>query len=441
MTLALVRTPSMAFTAWLMWIAGPMCSAASEAEQCTVSNGCVKESSQQPLQQQQSPSGDADLTGLLQKKVHVSIVESGHGVERAPTPGGRTMTVQPGENYTCADACGMVGGVPVDVAEAASPDASGSCVCDIGPSPAAIPRAQTALLATTLFRQAPFLMTHDSGTGYQYDLDPMKIATQTQWLGLREQLECGARAFDMRVVAACGDFDQLHYHHSTNGWGFKSSETVAGTVPLMIKWSQAHPEELVVIHLGHCYKADGVVTLGPVAPRGWEKIDCHDDKMVGAFTKLGVKVETNCNTINAWTLAQASQFATMAQGGKILMIPELCVRSNWDSSVTNFDQVKPYVETTMANSGPTQGTPFMVQAFIQQGGLVVPNSARLNKDVYEWLTTSNLFDNVNFLETNLACAYTTSISTALGATVTSGDADRCILNCAKMCRRRGACKQ
>jgi len=297
--------------------------------------------------------------------------------------------------------------------------------------------------AEILFRNAPLLMTHDSATGYVGDLDPLKEPTKTQWLSLLGQLECGVRAFDLRLVAAYEDFRQLHYHHTgAGGWGWKSDQMVSDTVPSLIDWSRAHPDELVVLVVSHCAATKGPVTVGALAPIGWKDISCTQDDVVEAFQNLGVKVQTSCDVLNTWTLDQALEFATMDKGGKMLMIPGEggCVEPNYNDQITSIGQVEGYVDDTMAKA-PSIGRPFQVQSLIQQEGLSVPVSAELNKDVYEWVTTSDLYDGVNFLEINLACAYATSISSALGANITSESANSCIQLCETACKKKGACEQ
>merc|ERR1712039_360626 len=145
-------------------------------------------------------------------------------------------------------------------------------------------------------------------------------------------------------------------------------------------------------------------------------------------------------TLNSMTLSQASESATMDQGGKLLMIPGEggCVNAHFDGSVRSADKVRPYVERTMAEA-PSEGRLFQVQSFIQQSGKV-PLSAQLNSEVYSWLTTSKLYQGVNFLEINLACGYGMSIAAALG-TSTSRDADTCRRLCKEACEQEGACKQ
>jgi len=281
-------------------------------------------------------------------------------------------------------------------------------------------------------------MTHDAATGFVGNRDLMKKTVKTQWVDLRQQLECGVRALDLRVVAAYEDFRQLHYHHTQSSVGWTSDQMVSDTIPSLIEWSRANPEELVVLSVSHCAKAKG-----PVSIPAWSDVDCASSDIVNVFAGLGVKVQTSCDTLNTWTLDEAKAFATMDQGGKMLMIPGegSCVISNYDEGVKNVEDVHPYVELAMTSSLST-AQPFQIQSFLQQGmSLSVPLSSELNKNVYDWVTTTDLYRDVNLLEINTACAYASSISAALGASISSADANKCIDSCKQACKDNSACKQ
>lgn len=344
-----------------------------------------------------------------------------------------------GENYSCAETCGFLGGLCARSLAAklckSSQEGPAVCLCDTGPGALMPPLQVSPGVASgeSLLRSSPFLMTHDSATGYIGDHDPTKPFAKTQYLDLVGQLDCGVRAFDLRVVAEFEDFRQVHFHHGSGMLSWVSADqTLANTMPAIIEWSQAHPDELILFVVSHCFTRNWA--------RQWNQISCSDSRLVGAFTDLGIKVETSCNALDSMTLSQASQSATMGHGGKMLMIPGEggCVQAHYDDSIKSKDKVRPYVESTMA-AAHSQGKLFQVQSFIQQSS-TVPLSAELNSEIYSWLTTSQLYQGVNLLEINLACGYGMSIASVLGAD-TSGDADRCKQHCKTACEKQGACKQ
>jgi len=255
-----------------------------------------------------------------------------------------------------------------------------------------------------------------------------KVFFETQPVQLTMQLTCGARALDIRVLL---DHDgSIRYHHG-KGVAWVSDQTLDNTLPGLVQWSQDHPTEFVLLMLSHCYTRK-LIDLK------WEDVDCTDSRIISAFSKQGVKAVTDCNTVNAWTLAEAAQHATMEHGGKMLVVPgeSYCMTSNWDSSVTKPELVKPYVERTMQASRSDHHL-FSVQAFVQQNSIESPmaDSAALNPDVVQWLQTGDLLKGVNMLEINLICASGILISKALGAVVSENDQNTCISHCQDACKK------
>jgi len=286
-----------------------------------------------------------------------------------------------------------------------------------------------------LFRRSPFLMSHDSATGYIGRHDTSNYHTQkTQWATLEGQLQCGVRAFDLRLVAE-NNWSEFRFHHTDShgiGW-ISQKQTLHSTLPQLVDWSNQHPDELVVFVLGHCAENKGPHFFG------WHEVNCNDSRFASGFTDEGVKVETDCSTINSWTLSEARSFAKMSGGGRMVMIPYECVDMKYNRRENSKSSVKPYVEETMENA-PNYTTPFQVQSLIQkQGHLNVPTDIDLNHDVLTWLTTSPLYDGVNFLEMNTICGWGVSVARALGTTVTDDDEDKCNQACVDACQVLNAC--
>uniref|UniRef100_A0A6U6VA71 Phosphatidylinositol-specific phospholipase C X domain-containing protein n=1 Tax=Zooxanthella nutricula TaxID=1333877 RepID=A0A6U6VA71_9DINO len=396
---------------------------------------------------------DAEASGLLQKQMSLSHL----GSDAPPTSLGQTAStavyrrprlvpVKVGANSTCAESCAIMGGVPAESggtqeAPQGAGSSPGGCTCDLGPG--VVPAVRGAAPSSgALFRESPFLMTHDAAT---YSAD---YTAKTQYVDLVSQLRCGVRAFDLRTVAWYDDYRRLKYQHVTvdervgtcKAIGFVSDDDqrVQDTVPAMIEWCNKNPTELVVLVVSHCYTRDRWAC--------WRSRSCSEGELPGVFSDLGVKTMTDCDKLNSWTLEEAKSFARLPGGGMLLMIPGegYCVEGNWDPDVTlagGVDGVRSYVEKTMAAS---HEAPFQVQAFFQQKFITPELSADLNKNVYEWVTTPSdapLLKGVNFLEVNLACAYGTSISSALGATISDEDGNQCQQACQDACKRSGACTQ
>lgn len=105
-----------------------------------------------------------------------------------------------------------------------------------------------------LLREAPMLMTHDAATGYIGFWDPRKKLLKTQEVGFQGQLDCGVRAFDLRLVKMLDD--KAHFHHLP-GEGVPANvgaidQHLEGELPVFKKFGSAHPDDIVVLYISHC---------------------------------------------------------------------------------------------------------------------------------------------------------------------------------------------
>ena len=64
----------------------------------------------------------------------------------------------------------------------------------------------------TLLVQVPMIMVHDSGSGYLPEKGVVNKWARTQSVGMAQQLECGARAFDARPLRKEG---KTIWHHGS----------------------------------------------------------------------------------------------------------------------------------------------------------------------------------------------------------------------------------
>ncbi|CAE7340507.1 HERC1 [Symbiodinium natans] len=363
--------------------------------------------------------GEPDATGLLQANTGNIQVQGLQELSR------REMT-KVAANYTCEEACGMLGGLCLSdpssqpcARRRAEGDQTWACSCDIS----------LGLLDAGPYKPDPsaklsashFLMTHDSATGYigKKDIIFSKFA-QAQFVNLKTQLDCGARAFDLRLAQHDG---KIYFHHGeTPVFNWLSQQTLPGELPGLVDWVGEHPDELVIIMVGHCADKGFI---------NYDSKDCTDEEFVKPFTDAGVAFESDCAKLRNMTLAGAMAAGALSNGGHLMAIYDDCVESNWKSSVDSIEKVKPYVEKTMEKERGS-GDLFMVQSFIQQKFLM-KQSTELNKDIASWITGSNLYDGVNFLEINTICASGMAISRSLGATISQADADTCIRRCKTDC--------
>jgi len=289
-----------------------------------------------------------------------------------------------------------------------------------------------------LLRETGMLMTHDSATGYIGVRDIMKDFAMTQTVSLVDQLNCGARALDLRLAQTA--FNPLEifgtrrrkisYHHGKMP-AWVSDQTLDSTLGGLVKWAKAHPDELVLLLTSHTYHSNSV---GELSGDGHMT---HDGKLMRDIKRVfvehfGIRWAFDCNALNTWTYEEAKEAALMDGGGRMLVVDGDCVRSMYDPTVKKQSLVEPYVKYAMSVKG-TQPRMFTVQSLIQQSGsLHVPLSADLNRDVLSWVE-NGIYKGVNLLEVNTVCAYGPDISLKLGATVSPSDLNTCRAACQRGC--------
>lgn len=102
------------------------------------------------------------------------------------------------------------------------------------------------------FNLYPILMSHDSASGELDEQRDHVIAdwSRTQSVGLIDQLNCGARAFDYRP--SLGKEGTLFPHHGPVTIHFPMKTSMKE----VIRWTASHPNELVVVYLSH-FDGDG----------------------------------------------------------------------------------------------------------------------------------------------------------------------------------------
>merc|ERR1719253_1050984 len=93
-------------------------------------------------------------------------------------------------------------------------------------------------------------MTHDAATSYYGETCSWKhlkanyVVTQSPG-SLATQLDCGARAFDLRPFVHNG---RLIMHHGPA----RIDHDLASALSDALGWVQTHPDELVLIYGSHC---------------------------------------------------------------------------------------------------------------------------------------------------------------------------------------------
>lgn len=341
-----------------------------------------------------------------------------------------------GINFTCGESCGILGGVCVNpspecLQRRVSTERGPVCYCEVERPPKSSTLQRTA--QPSLLREFPFIMTHDSATGFIRKFDPRWRVGQAQTINLVEQVTCGARALDIRLVIKDGKEEEFFFHHGEGIFSWVSGETLQGEWPKLAAWARSHPDELLLLVISHCSVRHGF--------GNWGSSKCSEGLWPKEFQALGLPFEANCESLSSMTRKEALQRSRLQDGGHIMALDGACVMENWDSSITSAKGVKSYVEKTM-DLMRSRGykTLFQVQSFVQQK-LFVPMDSKLNGEILTWIANSSLYDGVNLLEINLICSHGASMAVALGHSISSEDFQSCRTDCHLACQRHGACEQ
>ena len=167
--------------------------------------------------------------------------------------------------------------------------------------------------------QWPMLLTHDAATGYlQPSLDPRVPWAQTQVASnqaFTSQLNCGARAFDVRPhVNNKGD---LVFHHGD----VEVNQDAEAALAEIVQWANQHPalEDFVLIYAWDCTGRN-----------------CSS-KVAELVSKYGLRTVTQCSELNL-TLSAAASLSTLPGGGHILVVSN-CSSSNYNETLacSGFD--------------------------------------------------------------------------------------------------------
>ena len=258
-----------------------------------------------------------------------------------------------------------------------------------------------------LFRQRPYLMTHDSGTGLIGRRSPLKFWAGTQRVDLVTQLACGARVLDLRLVRTASG---VHLHHGSGALRFISRETLREELPLL-KASAVQSEGLVTLVVSHCFRKG----------LRWHVSSCRE--FLEDFEALDIRIESNCTLLDSMETSEISE--------NIWAIDGACVKENWDPTVTRAERLEAYIKKTLEESF---STPFQVQAFLQQGwSMRNPfdeiQGRELNQKIWSWLNSTELFKGVNFLEINFICHQGPLMAKLLGTRIREEDLEQCLRRC------------
>ena len=143
--------------------------------------------------------------------------------------------------------------------------------------------------------QFPFVMTHDSGTGYLGG-DPTDWWTKTQTVGLGGQAQCGARAFDLRPHVNADGTVVLHHGPVVVQKALKDA------VQELVEFANRNPNELVLLYVSHC-DGDGCMA-----------------RTRQALGSIGVPTCTDGHQLYGATYGSTKAMGRLSGGGAVLAI-------------------------------------------------------------------------------------------------------------------------
>ena len=279
-----------------------------------------------------------------------------------------------------------------------------------------------------LLRDVPMIMTHDSATGYKGD-DGLFVKVQDS--GFKDQLACGARAFDLR--AAAWDDGNAYYQHLPCA----DCDLVPPTTVLdqylggpsfedFTNFADEHPDELVILYLSHCVDMQRDWVLKPYT----KAIDCADSKFVKTFHEkkiLYLNEEEDCmhgECLANMTFGEARRRAKEHGQGGIIAItgtwnnePSDFIRENWNPDVTDWATFNGYL-SEFASQTPDAHQLSVFQAHWQAMDLVdtAPGDGGFNALFLRMLQASIVpLHRMNLIQINWFCKGGKAIAQAIGA--------------------------
>lgn len=212
-----------------------------------------------------------------------------------------------------------------------------------------VPAPDTGRLLT----ETAFVMTHDSATGY-LDGNSHRIApgtagpTYDEWMktqtapscaqgtqpkgedcsfSLAGQLDCGARAIDLRPTLQPEGVLKMHHDFLV------PDALLSSAVSDVLQWAAKHEDELVLLYVSHC-DHDDVEGLPGGSHRQSGAAACAEtfDYLRG----VGVTIIDTKLPLETLTLGEAMEQAALPSGGRVLGLGPDVMIENWEPSVACY---------------------------------------------------------------------------------------------------------
>ena len=157
------------------------------------------------------------------------------------------------------------------------------------------PTVMIAMADDVPITRYPFVMAHDAASGY-LPVDGVNRWVKTQRVGVVGQLECGARAFDMRPMLRG---KTLAWHHGDVPIDYPLENTLAD----VSEWLRSHPDELVLLNVWDCVPAPACMTA-----------------VRASLAAAGIHEIADCARLRNMTVSAARRRGGLPTGGSVLAI-------------------------------------------------------------------------------------------------------------------------
>ncbi|KAF4698919.1 hypothetical protein FOZ63_027477 [Perkinsus olseni] len=219
----------------------------------------------------------------------------------------------------------------------------------------------------------PMIMSHDAGMGYtEPSLQNIVRWSKNQVGDLRQQVDCGARAFDMR--GACGDDGVVRIHHGI----FVIDVPLRKALEDLIAVAGERPQELLLVQYQQ-YLPDTEECRREV----WKV-----SEGLGLMKSLGGGGDS-CEKLRGLTVGEAKEYGKLANGGHIFVFEaggnctlgrgNLNCYTKPDDSQT-FESCFPQ----FGSSGPSAGVTEMVDTLVDLASVPPPEDGRLRSTAGHW---------------------------------------------------------
>lgn len=183
-----------------------------------------------------------------------------------------------------------------------------------------------------LFRQWPMLMTHDAATGYAKDgtcktsVPVNNFAVTQPSGGFTKQLECGARAFDLRPYVKHDGKVVMHHGDVV----FDTDIKVA--MGDIMKWSESHPNTIVFLNVGTTCGGDNE----EAKKKCWSTGAGSPDSIIEG---AGAKYRSDAS-LKTLTVGEVLTHAKWKSGGAVIYTWAASVESNWVESIQCYGRAR-----------------------------------------------------------------------------------------------------